>query len=226
MTHEPALLAIENVSLAFGGLQALAGASLQVARGEILALIGPNGAGKTTLLNIVCGALRPTSGQIYLKGESIAGKPAHEVNARGIARTFQAAEPFHTLTVRENVMAGGVAHSGIGVLHCLKGWGLSNRISRELAAMADEQLAAVGLSAHAEEPASILPAGKQRLLGIARALATNAELLVLDEPGAGLSETEKAELARMILRLRDRGKTILFVEHDMTLVGRISDRIV
>jgi branched-chain amino acid transport system ATP-binding protein len=220
------LLAVERVGRHFGGLQALRDITFGVEPGETLAVIGPNGAGKTTLLNIIAGSLPPSSGAVRFHGQAIAGWPAHRVARAGIARTFQSLELFPSLTVRENVMAGGAARASVGFLASLCGWPTTRRARRALARAADEHLHVVGLDARADDPAVVLPAGQQRLLAIARALATGAECLLLDEPGAGLSQAEKAGLADVITRLPGRGKTLLFVEHDMALVGRLAERIV
>jgi branched-chain amino acid transport system ATP-binding protein len=226
MIPAPPQLEVENVGVRFGGLSAISDVSFSVRRGELLALIGPNGAGKTTLLNTMAGALAPTAGRIRFNGEPIVNLPPHRVNAIGIGRTFQAAEPFRHMSVRENVMAGGVAAAKVGLLLSLIGWGRARSVMGELARKADELLALVGLTARANEPASVLTAGQRRLLAIARALATGAELLLLDEPGAGLSETEKQTLVAIIRSLSATGKTVLFVEHDMAFVGQLSQRII
>jgi branched-chain amino acid transport system ATP-binding protein len=226
MTSQSPLLEIEGVSVRFGGISALNNVSFTVRPGELLALIGPNGAGKTTLLNTIAGALAPSSGCIRFNGIEIENLPPHRVNAIGIGRTFQAAEPFHCMTVRENVMAGGVAATKIGLAASLIGWGRAHDLATELRQQADELLFRVGLVERADEPASVLTAGQRRLLAIARALATGAELLLLDEPGAGLSGIEKRTLADVIRTLSAAGKTILFVEHDMAFVGQLSQRII
>ncbi len=220
------LLAVERVGRRFAGLQALRDVSFTVDAGEVLAVIGPNGAGKTTLLDIVAGVLPPSEGAVRFRGRLTTGWPAHRVARLGIARTFQSLELFPSLTVRENVMAGGVARSGVGVLASLCAWPTAGRARRELTRAADAHLRVVGLDARADEPAAVLPAGQQRLLAIARALATEAECLLLDEPGAGLGQADKAHLAEIVGRLAGGGKTLIFVEHDMALVGRLARRIV
>ena len=220
------LLEVRDVSVRFGGLQALDAVSLDVARGEILALIGPNGAGKSTLLNVVSGALRADAGSVRFKGKQIDGLTADAVNATGLARTFQGAEVLRAMSVRENVMTAGAAHAGASVIQGLAWLGPARRTLAHLAADAESHLATVGLAGLAAAPASSLTAGQQRLLAVARALATGAELLILDEPGAGLNATEKAFLADVIERLRKQGKTVVFVEHDLGLVGRLAERIV
>src|SRR5262249_19250521 len=158
----------------FGGVSAVSNVSFAVERGELVALIGPNGAGKTTLLNVVAGALAPTFGSICFNGLRIENWPAHRINAIGIRRTFQAAEPFHNMTVRGNVMAGGVAAAKVGLLPSLIGWGRAQRLMGELRRKADDLLGQVGLATRADDPASVLTAGQRRLLAIARVLATGA----------------------------------------------------
>jgi ABC-type branched-subunit amino acid transport system ATPase component len=219
-------LEVEDVSVRFGGVSAVSQVSFAIRRGELLALIGPNGAGKTTLLNAISGALAPTAGHIRFNGMQIENWPSFRVNAIGIGRTFQAAEPLYDMTVRDNVMAGGAAATKVGLLASLIGWGRARHAMLELRRKADDLLARVGLASRADEPASVLTAGQRRLLAIARALATGAELLLLDEPGAGLSEVEKQTLVAVIRALAAAGKTIVFVEHDMAFVGQLSQRII
>jgi branched-chain amino acid transport system ATP-binding protein len=224
--RKDSILEVDLVSIQFGGLRALSDVSFEVNEGEILALIGPNGAGKTTLLNIASGALKPTSGSIRLDGETVSGLTADQVNRQGIVRTFQAAEIFGSLSLRQNVMVGGVAGSGVNFGDGLIGWGRARRIDRELHEKAEAHLALVGLLDDADRPAASLPAGQQRLLGIARALATDPKVMLLDEPGAGLNNTEKKHLVDVVRRLREDGKTIVLVEHDMQVIKQLADRIV
>jgi branched-chain amino acid transport system ATP-binding protein len=219
------VLEVRGLTRRFAGLEALRAVSFAVRERELLALIGPNGAGKTTLLNIIAGALAPTAGTVRFRDRAIDGWPPHAVNRAGIARTFQSLELFPSMTVRENVMAAGVAHGRVGLLAGLLGWRSARRERDRLRVLAAECLDLVGLDRLTDVPASVLPAGSRRLLGIARALATGAEVLLLDEPGAGLNAAEKAELAALIARLPDHGKTLLFVEHDMALVGQVAHRI-
>jgi branched-chain amino acid transport system ATP-binding protein len=226
VTARAPVLEVRGLSKRFTGLVALRDVTFDAREREILALIGPNGAGKTTALNIISGALAPTAGTVYFRGRAIHGWPPHAVNHAGLARTFQTLELFSGLTVRENVMAGGVARGAPGVGPSLLGWPSVHRHAGKLYAAADECLRLVGLEEWADAPASVLPAGRRRLLAIARALATDAEVLLLDEPGAGLNPAEKEHLAAFIARLPGHGKTLIFVEHDMTLVGRLADRIV
>jgi len=221
-----ALLEVEGLGVSFGGVVALSGVTLTVPSNGITAVIGPNGAGKTTLINLITGYYRPDAGQIRLAGEPIAGHPPYAVARRGVARTFQTAQPFDDLSVVENVMIGvagaRLGHLGGALLH---GPGTSRR-ERALRARALALLDAVGLAPRAEEPAASLPAGLRRGLEIARALATEPRLLLLDEPAAGLSPTEIADLAARLTALRSRGgPAIVLVEHHMDLVMAISDRI-
>ena len=220
------LLEVREVSRRFGGLQALDAVSFDVRRGEILALIGPNGAGKSTLLNVISGAVPANSGEVRFKGERIDRLPPEQVNRRGLVRTFQGAEVLRSLSVRENVMAAGVARSGSGVLDGLLGIGRAQRVQRQLREDALQHLQVVGLGHLADTPAVLLTAGQQRLLAVARALATGAELLILDEPGAGLNTLEKNLLVEVILRIRRNGTTVVFVEHDLGFVGRLAERMV
>lgn len=222
----PPLMEVEKLIVQFGGLTALDNVKLRVETGEILALIGPNGAGKTTLLNVLAGATPPTAGSVSYRGARIDGQPAHRINAMGIARTFQSVELLRRLSVLENVMAGGVARTRLGLGASMLGWGPPKSVHRRLTAEAHEYLDIVGLADRAKDAASVLPAGQQRLLGIARALASGGELLLLDEPGAGLNDIEKVALIDVIRKLRARDRTILFVEHDMSVVGQLAERIV
>jgi ABC-type branched-subunit amino acid transport system ATPase component/ABC-type branched-subunit amino acid transport system permease subunit len=220
------LLRVNGLGVSFGGVVALADVTLTVPARGITAVIGPNGAGKTTLINLITGYYRPAAGEIRLAGEPITGRAPHAVARLGVTRTFQTAQLFDDLSVVENVMVG-VAGARLGNLGgaLLQGPGTRRR-ERALRARALELLAALGLSARAEEPAAGLPAGLRRWLEIARALATEPRLLLLDEPAAGLSPTEIAELDARLTALRARGgPAIVLVEHHMELVMAISDRI-
>lgn len=226
MSTPELILDVRSVSRRFGGLLALDSVSFDVRRGEILALIGPNGAGKSTILNVVSGSIKADSGEVLYKGERIDGLPPDRVNLKGVVRTFQGAEVLRGLSVRENVMAAGVARSGSGVVDGLIGIGRARRVTQALREDALRQLQIVGLHHLSELPAAQLTGGQQRLLSVARALATGAELLVLDEPGAGLNTVEKNLLVEVILRIRARGTTVVFVEHDLGFVGRLAERMV
>jgi branched-chain amino acid transport system ATP-binding protein len=219
-------LEVKDVGKRFGGLRALKDVNLTLEKGELAALIGPNGAGKSTLINIICGSYEPTSGVVEFGGKRISRLRPHEINRLGIVRTFQGLELFRNLTVRENVIAGGVARTGLGVTASLLGWRPVAAAEGKLARLADDILEMVGLEHRKDDPAAILPAGQQRLLAIARSLASGADWLLLDEPGAGLNPVEKQELAAAIRRLRQLDKTILFIEHDMGFVGSIAERVI
>ena len=225
MSAQPGLiLQVSGVSVRFGGLQALSDVSFDVREGEILALIGPNGAGKSTLLNVVSGFIRPDSGEVEFNGDVLTGRAPELVNRRGLVRTFQAAEILKGMTVVENVIAAGVAR--------LEGGWRAPRLTRsgqcmtELHRMACEKLELVGLDALAQQSAEMLTAGQQRLLAAARALGTDARLLILDEPAAGLTGEEKSMLADAIKRIRATGVTVVFVEHDLAFVSSLAERLV
>jgi branched-chain amino acid transport system ATP-binding protein len=204
-----ALLTVRDVTLRFGGILALDGVSFDVARGTITGLIGPNGAGKTTVFNVVTRLYRPDGGEVELDGLSLLDTPAHRIVERGVARTFQNLNLFRTMSVLENVLAGGHARG---------------RSFGEQDAM--ETLDTVGLAAYATRPAASLPYGIQKRVEIGRALAADPTLLLLDEPAGGLNHEEVEELGGFIERLRDeRGLTVLLVEHHMGLVMRISDHV-
>jgi branched-chain amino acid transport system ATP-binding protein len=219
-----AVLAVRDVAVRFQGLQALRGVSFALRPGELSALIGPNGAGKSTLINVISGDLRPSAGEVRLDDRPISGLPAHRVSRIGVVRTFQGLELFRSLRVRENVVVGSLQRAGFGFWRNLAR-PPRGAAARRLEAAAQDALDLVGLGHRADDLAQILPASEQRLLAIARALATDAGWLILDEPGAGLNETEKLALAQVIRTLQRRGKSILFVDHDMTLVGSRAERL-
>ncbi|WP_429932918.1 ATP-binding cassette domain-containing protein [Agrobacterium vitis] len=218
-------LSVENLSVVYKGFKALTNVSFDVIEGELVALIGPNGAGKTTVLNALAGAVAPTAGQIVFENQVVSGLAPHIIARYGLARTFQAAEPFENLTVRENVMVGAVSRNRIGLLRCLLGKKAIGKVQSDLVLEADRCLGVTGLLDKADQQASLLTAGQRRLLAIARVLATGAKLIVLDEPGAGLNESEKTFLGDVILALHKSGKTIIFIDHDMPLVSRLAKRI-
>jgi branched-chain amino acid transport system ATP-binding protein len=220
-----ALLEVTGLSKRFGGLQAVDGVSFTVERGAIKALIGPNGAGKTTLFNLVSGVALPDAGTVRFDGRPIHGLPSHRVAALGLFRTFQQIRLFAGMTVLENVMVGrhvrGRAGFLAGMLHLPWTW----REEREFEERARAALDVVGLAPLAGAEATSLSYGQQRGVELARALAGDPSLLLLDEPAAGLNMRETAELAALIGRIRDRGVTVLLVEHDMSLVMEISDEV-
>jgi len=219
------LLDIRNLTKRFGGLTAVRNLSFKVRTGRINAIIGPNGAGKTTVFNMVSGLLRPSEGERVFKGVSIEGLLPHEIAALGISRTFQNVLIFDNLTVFQNVMVGRHTrskgeffYSGLGVLG-------SWREEKKIRERANVFLEMVGLAEKASEMAGNLPFGEQRLLEIGRALATEPDLLLLDEPAAGLNEMETQELAGLIRAIQGLGVTVLLVEHDMNLVMDVSENI-
>ncbi|MHB9026253.1 MAG: ABC transporter ATP-binding protein [Armatimonadota bacterium] len=221
-----ALLEINDLYKNFGGVVAVNHVSFAIQRGQIKALIGPNGAGKTTLLNMVSGLCRPTSGRILADGRPIQGSAPHRIAARGIARTFQNVELFRNMSVIENVMVGRHLRSGGNFFTCATRIGAIEREERRIRGEAYARLERLGLAEFADEPAGDLPFGRQRLLEIARALALEPRLLLLDEAASGLSTHEKQDLVDLIFTLRDQGITILLVDHDMELVMGISDEVV
>lgn len=221
-----AILELNHVTIRFGGLVAVNDVNLKVEEGTIQALIGPNGAGKSTLFNLITGIYTPTSGSISFKGNSVNGSPTFKIAASGVGRTFQNIRLFTDLTVLDNVLIG--AHSRgrwnlTGALMKFTPW--VRKEEGELLDLARECLQMVDLSYRAFELAGNLPYGEQRRLEIARALALKPDLLLLDEPAAGMNPQEKAELMAMVQRIRATGITVFLVEHDMKFVMGISDRI-
>ena len=213
------MLRVEGLTRSFSGFRALAGVDFQVEAGGVTAVIGPNGAGKTTLFNVLTGHLKPDSGRILFKNTDIAGARPHKVFRLGIARSFQLTNVFNRLTVMENVQVALLSREG-------RSGSLSRGAQAQCAARARELLGRVGLDGCAEEMAGRLSYGDQKLLEISMALAGRPELLLLDEPTAGMSPEETAATAGLIDRLRGEGVTVLFTEHDMDLVFGLADKIV
>jgi len=220
------LLEASRLRKFFGGLMAVADLSFTVMPGQIKAIIGPNGAGKTTLFNIITGIFPPTGGTIRFKGKEINGKKPHRIAQKGISRTFQTVELFGNMTVLENVMVGRHIRSKMGLIQSGLRLPGVKREERSILETAREKLDLVGLIQKANEPASGLPLGERKILEVARALATDPELILLDEPAAGLNETEMLRIAEIIRKIRKSGMTVLLVEHHMDLVMDISDEIV
>jgi branched-chain amino acid transport system ATP-binding protein len=218
-------LVVSNVEKQFGGLKALRGISFSIKSGELVAIIGPNGAGKSTLINCITGENPPTSGSVSFDNSEVGHWPPYRVNRAGVARTFQAGELFTQLTVLENVIVGGLDRSKLGFGAAMLGLHQFSQARRSLEARAHEALRLVGLSGRANESAGILPAGQQRLLAIARALASEARWLILDEPAAGLNHEEKDALIKVIEQLAQK-LTVVFVEHDMRVVSQLARRII
>ncbi|GAB4482929.1 MAG: ABC transporter ATP-binding protein [Thermodesulfovibrionales bacterium] len=220
------LLSVQGLSKRFGGLQAVQDVSFSVREGAIKALIGPNGAGKTTLFNLVSGVIPPDSGVITFRGAAVQGLRPHQVAARGMARTFQHIRLFPKMTVLENIMIGRHVHSRAGFVAAMLNLPFTWKEERAIREKAMEVLDFLGIADLAEQEATSLAYGQQRVVELGRALACEPRLLLLDEPAAGLNMRETAEMGALISRIRDRGVTVLLVEHDMSLVMKISDEIV
>jgi branched-chain amino acid transport system ATP-binding protein len=220
------ILRIDGLTRRFGGLVAVNDVSFTVTPLEITAIIGPNGAGKTTLFNLICGFLAPDRGQIVLNGTDIRGERPDRVARAGLLRTFQLVRLFKDLSVRENLLVGFHLQSTGGVLSALLRSRQMRDQERRLCREADEILQFVGLSDKADEPASVLTYGQQRLLEIARALCAKPTVLMLDEPASGLNDFETGRLVELIVQLRSQNITVLFVEHDMKMVMNVAQKIV
>ncbi len=223
---ENAILEVRDLRKAFGGLLAVDDVSFDVHPGEIFSIIGPNGAGKTTIFNLVSGVLPATRGEIRFEGKAINGLKPHVISGLGLSRTFQNLQVFNNMTVLENVMVGRHLQSGYGMISAGLRLPGGQREEMEIVDQAMAELEFVGLSAFADVGAANLPFGQQRLLEIGRAMATEPRLLMLDEPGAGLNRPEKDALDALVRRIRDRGVTVLLVEHDMAFVMGIAQRII
>jgi len=221
-----ALLQVSGVSKRFGGLRAVQDVSFCVRKGTVKALIGPNGAGKTTLFNVLSGVLAPDAGTVRFRGEEIQGRAPHRIAALGLARTFQQIRLFGQMTALENVMVGRHVRSRAGFLAGMFHLPWTWREEREIEAAARDALAFLGIEALAGAQASSLSYGQQRAVELSRALAAEPELLLLDEPAAGLNMRETVELSKLVGRIRARGITVLVVEHDMGLVMNVSDEVV
>ena len=220
------ILKIDHVTMQFGGVTALNDVNFHIDKGEILGLIGPNGAGKTTCFNVMTGVYTATSGAVTFDGQSLAGLKRFQITKRGIARTFQNIRLFPDMTAVENVMVGADANHQTSVLGALVGSRRHHAEERRGRERAMELLSFMGIADYAPVAARNLPYGYQRRLEIARALATDPKLLCLDEPAAGFTPAEKVELMDLIRKIRAQGYTVLLIEHDMSLVMGVTDRIV
>jgi len=224
------LLELRDVTKDFGGLRVVDGLNLHVDEGEIVSAIGPNGAGKTTVFNLITGIFHPDSGEIVFEGQQISGLAPHKITQRGVARTFQTLRLFLNMTVLENVMAAEYGNTKATVFEAMLQLPRARREEKRIRAIAEEKLAFFGqrLAGYRfDQPAYSLSYANRRRLEIARAMATNAKLLLLDEPAAGMNPNETLEVTELIARLRDDlGYTILVIEHDMHVVEGISDRVV
>ncbi len=219
-------LSLRNVTMRFGGLLAVNDLTVDVSQGLITSLIGPNGAGKTTVFNVITGAYKATSGDIVFREKSLLGLEPHSIVGRGIARTFQNIRLFKSMTVLENVQVGLHCRTKSGAFRALLKSPFERQEERRIEDRALEILGFVGLRAVSNEYASALPYGLQRRLEIARALASEPHLLLLDEPAAGMNPRETEEMMDLIRKLKETGLTIFLVEHDMKLVMGISDHVV
>ena len=219
------LLSLHSVTVRFGGIVANNAISLDVAAGSLAAVIGPNGAGKTTLFNVVSGSFPPTEGKIEFAGQDITGLAQAAIASRGLVRTYQLVQLFKDLTAAENVEVGfhRVTKGGIGAALVRRRWVREQETRVRSGAL--ELLRFVGLEAQADTKADKLPYGQQRLLEVARALAAEPKLLLLDEPAAGLNTGETAALAEVIQRINAQGITVLLIEHDMSLVMKIAQHV-
>jgi len=219
------ILELKNLTMQFGGVKALDNVNFHVNRGEICALIGPNGAGKTTVFNVVTGVYKPTSGEIDFKGKSLLGLKRNKITETGVARTFQNVRLFGDMTALENVMTATDVHKKSGLVGALFGSPRARREEKAGRARAHELLEFMGIDHRADQLGKNLPYGDQRRLEIARALGTEPEIVLLDEPAAGFNPAEKVALADTIRKIRDAGYTVLLIEHDMSLIMGISDRV-
>jgi branched-chain amino acid transport system ATP-binding protein len=220
------LLAVESLSKTFGGVAAVAEVSFAIEAGRVHSIIGPNGAGKTTLFNLIAGVVAPSAGRVHLERRDITGLPPHVLAGLGIARSFQTPQVFADLSTAENVMVGRHLRLDRRLLPCLLGLPGVARTDRAARARAQDLLARVGLEGQADRPAGALAYGAMKRLEIARALAGEPRLLLLDEPAAGLNPTETAEMTRLIQAIAAGGVTVVLVEHDMRLVMAVSDHII
>lgn len=221
------MIRVEDLHLHFGGIRAVDGASIEIAKGSITGLIGPNGAGKSTLFNVIAGLFPPTSGQVWLDGEEITGLPPHALFHKGLLRTFQIAHEFSTLTVRENLMMVPAAQPGEILWDAWFHPGRVGAREREVRARADEVIEFLEISHVANEPAGKLSGGQKKLLELGRTMMVDAKIVFLDEVGAGVNRTLLGTIADAILRLnRERGYTFCLVEHDMDFIARLCDPVI
>jgi branched-chain amino acid transport system ATP-binding protein len=225
MNNPVPILQVKDVSIHFGGLQAINRLSFRVEKGQIFSIIGPNGAGKTTAINLITGIYSPSSGDIFFQNRRITGKKPHQAARSGIARTFQNIQVFDNMTARENVMVGMHRKTRSEFIQCLLHTPMVHKEERVIWKRVDEILEFMGLAPKAELLAAGLPYGDQKRVEIARTVVTEPDLLLLDEPVAGLNLQETEDMSRTILKIREMGITIILVEHDMNLVMGISDTI-
>jgi branched-chain amino acid transport system ATP-binding protein len=220
------LLDVRALTKHFGGIRAMTDVTFGIVKGGIMAMIGPNGAGKSTFINVISGLYRPDTGEVHFDGEDTAGYPSHVIAAKGIGRTFQLEELFGSLTALENVMVGAHTGSKCGVLACGFRLRHARREEGRIRDEAMECLREVGLQDRADDAIMKLPLGERKLVGVARALATEPKLLMLDEPAGGLAAHEVEKLVELIYALKEKGITIFLVEHNMPFVMSLSERII
>lgn len=220
------LLRVENVSKSFGGIRAVDRCSLSVDSQSVVGLIGPNGAGKSTLFSVIMGVYTPDSGRVLFRGEEIGGLPPYEVVSRGVAKTFQIPREFHAITVLENLLFCAVDRYGETLGLSLLGTGSVWREETKLTERAHEILRLVDLDHLADEPAANLSGGQKKLLELARALMMNPQIVLLDEPVAGINPVLSAKLLALIQELRSQGKTFFLIEHDMDVIFQNCDRVI
>jgi len=225
MNAATTLLDIRDLSKAFGGVQAIDGVSMQVRRGSVHSVIGPNGAGKTSLINMLSGVYRPDTGSIRLGGVDLCGRPVHAFAAAGIGRTFQNLQVFFNMTALENVMTGRYLRDRCSLWAAMLHTKALVRAEKACREAAHALLRQVGLAGYDDTPAGSMPYGALKRLEIARALGAQPELLLLDEPAAGLNQTEAREIDALIKRLAAEGTTVVLVEHNMRLVMEVSDHV-
>jgi branched-chain amino acid transport system ATP-binding protein len=219
-------LKIFNLKRTFGGLMAIADLSFEVQPGQIKSVIGPNGAGKTTLFNLITGVHGATEGHIYFNGREITNQRPHSIARLGVSRTFQTVELFGNMTVLENIMVGCHCRFSSGLMASGLRLPFMQKQERQIRENSLKLLAMAGLTDKADWPSTSLPLGEQKTLEVLRALATQPRLVLLDEPAAGLNESETNRMSDLIFSIRDQGVTVLLVEHDMSLVMTVSDEIV
>ncbi|MCW5259311.1 ABC transporter ATP-binding protein [Verminephrobacter eiseniae] len=220
------LLVLSDVRKTFGGVTALKGISFGVGAREVVGLIGPNGSGKSTCVNVISGALPPTQGLISLEGQRISGLPAHQVVARGLARTFQTTQLFGEFSALDNVLVGANVCQRQGLLAQMRGWRSARRDTADAQVRALELLEFTGLADERDVPARRLPVARQRLLMIACALASRSSVLLMDEPAAGMVASERRMLSALIRRLPRRNVSVMVIEHHMALIMEVCQRIV
>lgn len=218
-------LEIDQLTMQFGGLVAVNNVSISIKKGEIHGLIGPNGSGKTTIFNVLSGYYKPTGGKVSFEGRVISGLPAHQITAAGFARTFQNMRLFRSMTVLENLLVGMGHHAKVGLFQEIFDPVAVHREEQKFVEKAMELLDLLEVGDFANELATSLPYGHQRRVEMARALATDPKVILLDEPAAGLNEVETEDLRKTLMKIRDLGVTIFLVEHDMKLVMEICEII-